>query len=230
MKRLVETLVRFALWALILYGFWLAAVTHPSDAANLVAVAGTVLTFPVAWLGRRILDQRHTVGHAEWVTTFVHFGLGLSIGVPVVRLIVAPHAWPGWVLPVPRGLGLALVIVSGAAAALVVLNLAWKGLGAPFFIALSRRLAVDWMYAWTRNPMVLGAMAFFLSLAIWLQSWLFVLWVVILFIPAILFFVRAFEERELELRFGDPYRRYRAATPFLWPRLPPGRSLHGSEP
>ncbi len=220
MKQFVETLVRFALWALICYGFWLASVTHPSDAANLVAVAGTVLTFPVAWLGRRILDRRQTVGHAEWVTTFVHFGLGLSIGVPVVRLIVAPHAWPGWVLPVPRGVGLTLVIVSGAAAALVVLNLAWKGLGAPFFIALSRKLAVDWMYAWTRNPMVLGAIAFFLSLAIWLQSWLFVIWVVIPFTPAILFFIRVYEERELERRFGASYLEYRSRTPMLLPRRP----------
>jgi protein-S-isoprenylcysteine O-methyltransferase Ste14 len=102
-----------------------------------------------------------------------------------------------------------------------VLNLALKGLGAPFFIALSRRLAADWFYARTRNPMVLAALAFFLALGIWYQSALFLLWVLILFAPALLFFIRVYEERELEIRFGEAYRRYRASTPFLWPSIRP---------
>jgi len=40
---------------------------------------------------------------------------------------------------------------------LTVINLALKGFGAPFFIVLSRKLAADWLYAWTRDPMVLAA-------------------------------------------------------------------------
>ena len=99
-------------------------------------------------------------------------------------------------------------------------NLALKGLGAPFAIALSRKLTVDWLYAWTRNPMVLAGLAFFLSLGIWFQSALFVLWVLILFAPALLFFVKVYEERELELRFGSLYLEYKSRTPMLWPRIP----------
>jgi protein-S-isoprenylcysteine O-methyltransferase Ste14 len=115
---------------------------------------------------------------------------------------------------------LALVIITGAAFLLTVVNLALKGLGAPFFIALSRKLAADWLYAWTRNPMVLAVLAFFLSLGIWFQSMLFVLWVLILFAPALLYFVKVYEERELEIRFGASYLEYKSRTPMLFPRRP----------
>jgi protein-S-isoprenylcysteine O-methyltransferase Ste14 len=121
---------------------------------------------------------------------------------------------------VPTAIGWTLVIITGAASVLAVLNLALKGLGAPFFIALSQKLAVDWMYAWTRNPMVLAALAFFISLGIWFQSVLFTLWVLVLFAPALLFFVKVYEERELELRFGASYLEYKSRTPMLFPRRP----------
>jgi protein-S-isoprenylcysteine O-methyltransferase Ste14 len=123
-------------------------------------------------------------------------------------------------LPVPSGIGLALVIITGAAFLLTVVNLALKGFGAPFFIALSRKLAADWLYAWTRNPMLLAVLAFFLSLGIWFQSALFALWVLMLFAPALVVFVKVFEERELEIRFGASYLEYKSRTPMLFPRRP----------
>jgi len=115
-----------------------------------------------------------------------------------------------------------LAIITGAAFLLTVVNLALKGFGAPFFIALSRKLAADWLYAWTRNPMVLAGLAFLLSLGIWFQSALFVLWVLILFAPALLVFVKVYEERELEFRFGASYLEYKSRTPMLFPRRPRG--------
>ena len=140
--------------------------------------------------------------------------------VPIVRAVITYQDWSDWVLPVPSGIGLALVIITGAAFLLVVVNLALKGFGAPFFIALSQKLAVDWLYAWTRNPMVLAGLAFLLSLGIWFQSALFVLWALILFTPALLFFVKVYEEGELEFRFGASYLEYKSRTPMLFPRKP----------
>jgi protein-S-isoprenylcysteine O-methyltransferase Ste14 len=90
-----------------------------------------------------------------------------------------------------------LMIVTGAVVMLTVLNLAVGGLGAPFAVALSKRLAVQWMYAWTRNPMVLSTIAFLLAVGLWLQSTLFVLWMIVLVAPAWLFLLKVFEEREL---------------------------------
>jgi protein-S-isoprenylcysteine O-methyltransferase Ste14 len=181
-----------------------------------------LLTFPLVWLGRKMLDKQPTMSRAIWVTTFVHFGLSFTLGVPFVRAVITYQDWSGWVLPVPSVIGLVLVIITGTAFLLTVVNLALKGFGAPGIIALSRKLAADWLYAWTRNPMLLAGLTFFLSLGIWFQSVLFVLWVLILFAPALLFFVNVYEERELEIRFGASYLEYKSRTPMLFPRRPRG--------
>jgi protein-S-isoprenylcysteine O-methyltransferase Ste14 len=67
---------------------------------------------------------------------------------------------------------------------------------------------------------VLALLAFLLSLGIWFQSALFILWVLILFAPAYLVFVKVYEERELEIRFGPSYLEYKSKTPMLLPRKP----------
>jgi protein-S-isoprenylcysteine O-methyltransferase Ste14 len=221
MKHLVEFLLRVTLLAFILLLFWWVADVRIPIGMNLSIIGGGVLlTFPLVWLGRKILDKQPTASRAVWVTTFVHFGLGFTLGVPLVRALTTHQNWSGWVLPIPTEFGWALVIVTGMASFFVVVNLALRGLGAPFFIALSRKLAVDWLYAWTRNPMVLAGLAFFLSLGIWFQSVLFVLWVLLLFTPALLFFVKTYEERELKIRFGASYMEYKLRTPMLFPRRP----------
>jgi protein-S-isoprenylcysteine O-methyltransferase Ste14 len=219
MRQVIEFLARVALLAFIWFIWWWVLNAPLSNVMNLsIIVGGVLLTFPLVWFGRKILDRHQTIGHVVWTTTFVHFGLGFTFGIPIVRAVTTHQDWSGWVLPVPSVIGLVLVIITGAAFLLTVVNLALKGFGAPFFIALSRKLAADWLYAWTRNPMVLAGLSFFLSLGIWFQSTLFVLWVLILFAPALLFFVKVYEERELEFRFGASYLEYKSRTPMLFPR------------
>lgn len=221
MKQLIEIFFRIVLLAIIWFIWWLMLNASLSKTINLsIIVGGVLLTYPLVWLGRKILDWHPTIRHAVWTTTFVHFGLGFTFGIPIIRAVTTHQDWSGWTLPIPTDIGLILVIITGAASLLIVLNLAIKGLGAPFFIALSRKLATDWLYAWTRNPMVLATLAFFLSLGIWFQSALFVIWLLIIFAPALLFFVKVYEERELEFRFGASYLEYKAKTPMLWPGKP----------
>jgi len=221
MKKVIAFPVRVALLALVWFIWWWASNAPLSNAINLsIIVGGVLLVFPIVWLGRKILDRRETVSRAVWVTTFVQFAVMFLLGISLLRALTTHQDWPGPVLPVPPPIGLALVIITGAASLLAVVNLAVKGLGAPFFIALSRKLAADWLYARTRNPMVLATLAFFLSLGIWFQSVLFVLWVLILFAPALLVFVKVYEERELEIRFGTSYLEYKSRTPMLFPRRP----------
>jgi len=221
MRGVIEFLIRVALLALILFVLWWASNAPVSSGVNLsIIVGGTLLTFPLVWLGRKMLDKQPTMSRAVWVTTLVHLALGFTLGVPIARAVTTHQDWRGWILPVPSEIGLALVILTGAAFLLTVVNLALKGLGAPFFIVLSQRLAADWLYARTRNPMVLAVLAFLLSLGIWFQSVLFVLWVFVLFAPALLAFVTIYEERELEIRFGASYLEYKSRTPTLIPRRP----------
>ena len=221
MKHAVELFFRIALLVFIWFIWWWVLNAPLSNVMNLsIIVGGVLLTFPLVWLGRKILDRHQTIDHALWTTTFVHFAMGFTFGIPIVRAVTTYKDWPGWVLPVPSEVGLILVIITGAAFLLIVVNLALKGLGAPFFISLSRKLATDWLYAWTRNPMALAGLAFFLSLGIWFHSVLFVLWVLIVFAPAYVFLAKVYEERELEIRFGASYLEYKSRTPMFFPRKP----------
>ena len=223
MKHVVEISIRIAL-LVFTWLIWLWVLNQPlSNLMNLSIIVGAVLlVFPIVWLGRLILDKKPTTSRAAWITTFVQFAVGNLFAVAIIRAVTTHQDWSGWVLPVPVEIGLLLVIITGAAFLLTVVNLALKGFGAPFFIVLSRKLAMDWMYAWTRNPMVLAGLTFLLALGIWYQSALFVLWALILFTPALLVFVKVYEERELEIRFGASYLEYRSRTPMLFPRKPRG--------
>jgi protein-S-isoprenylcysteine O-methyltransferase Ste14 len=223
MKHAIELFFRIALLVFTWF-IWLWALNQSlSNIMNLsIIVGGVLLIFPVVLLGRMILDRQPTTSRTAWITTFVHYAVGILFGAAIIRAVITHQDWSGWTLPIPVEIGLLLVVITGIAVLSTVVNLALKGLGAPFAIALSRKLAVDWLYAWTRNPMVLAGLVFLLSLGIWFQSSLFVLWVLILFAPALLFFVKVYEERELEFRFGTSYLEYKSRTPMLFPRRPRG--------
>jgi hypothetical protein len=161
-----QALLSIALFvvALVLW-IWVANQSFSSTQNLSIIVGGVLLLFPVAWLGRKALDKQPTTSRAIWITTLVHYAVLIPFGAALIRAVITYQDWVGWTLPIPGDIGWYLVIPTGALALLAVVNLAWKGLGAPFAIALSRQLSVDWMYAWTRNPMVLATLAFLFALA-----------------------------------------------------------------
>jgi protein-S-isoprenylcysteine O-methyltransferase Ste14 len=221
MSRILLTITRVVVFVLTLVLWrWLLSQTFGLS-MNLLCTVGTLLVIiPTVWIGRRLLDREPTLDRVAWVTTIMHGILMVLFGTAIVKAIQTGGMWPGPIIPLPRGLGLVLVYGTGAVMLLTVANLALRGLGAPFDIMLSRRLATDWMYAWTRNPMVLATLACLLSIGLWLQSTLFVAWVLVVAAPAWIVYLKLYEERELEIRFGQSYREYKARTSFLWPRKP----------
>ena len=200
---------------------WLLRQQFSPPATTLAVLGPVLLVFPSVLAGRRFLDAAPTPERAAQVTAVVHAWLMLLLGVAIITAIRTAGTWRGLILPVPRVVAAWTLYATSAALLLTVLNLALRGLGAPFAIAPSRRLATDWLYARTRNPMVLATLACFFAVGLWLRSSLFLLWYLTLFAPAWMFAVKVYEERELEIRFGEPYRRYRASTPFLWPSIRP---------
>ena len=99
-----------------------------------------------------------------------------------------------------------------------VLTLLFYGMGLPA-IYLSEKLAGKGLYTFTRNPMSLGFYIMLISFALLRGSIFFILWSLIVIIPTHICFLKFFEERELELRFGEPYIEYKKRIPFLLPRL-----------
>ena len=200
------------------YWLWLANQKFTVAAIWTGVVGAVAACYPIIWLGRRLLDAKPTQAQMQRVTTGVHFSLLLCLGTAIVVAIFTATTWRGWLIPLDRRISLVLMAVTGLTSFMTVINLAFHGLGAPFAIKLTRRVATDWFYAWTRNPMVLSFLAFFVALGLWFQSALFVIWVLIGLVPAWVVFLKVYEERELEIRLGAPYLEYRSRTAFMWPR------------
>ena len=190
--------------------------------ACMVVIGPILLVFPVVWIARKTVDLKATIQRVAWITSFVHIVLMIFFGASIIEAIRLFHIWHGMTIPLPVEVGTVLLYFTGACLSLSVLNLAFSGLGAPFAVALSKRLANRWMYRWTRNPMVLCTLITLLSAGFYLQSLSFILWVLLLVTPAWIYFLKVYEERELEVRFGTSYLDYKTNTSFLWPRMPRG--------
>ncbi len=92
------------------------------------------------------------------------------------------------------------------------------GRGTPVPIMATQKLIVQPPYSYCRNPMALGVIVLYLGIAIWLGS-LSALGLVVLPAICLLVYIRQIEEKEMELRFGAEYLKYRSRTPFLIPRF-----------
>ena len=84
---------------------------------------------------------------------------------------------------------------------------------------LTKHIVAADIYSYTRNPMSLGYYLFSLGVGLISGSTLLTLYALFGLIPAHLFFLRFFEELELELRLGESYKEYKQKTRFLIPRL-----------
>jgi protein-S-isoprenylcysteine O-methyltransferase Ste14 len=207
---------------------WLIDQDLSLTSAFAIALGGILVVIPVVFVGRRLLDREPTIEWADLVTTILHYLVAILFGSAVIAATKFGLSSPSWLLPVPSWLGLGLMVIGGVFLLVVILNLAIKGLGAPFAVALTRLVATEWMYAWTRNPMVLSGLAFLVGLGLWLQSTLFLVWVIIVVCPVFFLFLKVYEERELEIRFGEAYLEYKARTPMLYPRKPEDKPNGGA--
>jgi protein-S-isoprenylcysteine O-methyltransferase Ste14 len=131
------------------------------------------------------------------------------------------RAGPAWLgLEPTRVLGLALI----AAMLVLLLNcftrFAWQGRGTPAPIAPTDRLVVSGPYRWVRNPMYVAVVGLVLGQALWLASFLLLVYATFLW-GAFHGFVLAYEEPALRRRFPDDYADFFAAVPRWIPRLRP---------
>jgi protein-S-isoprenylcysteine O-methyltransferase Ste14 len=89
--------------------------------------------------------------------------------------------------------------------------------GTPVPIMATQKLLIDGPYSFCRNPMVLGTLAFYFGIAGFTSSFKPML-AVALFALFLLSYIKLVEEKEMSLRFGDEYTRYKQSTPFIIPR------------
>ena len=175
---MLATVVKLGGLALTLACWRWAGGGQRSDAWNAAIIwCAPLFAYPISIVGRRALDAHPVIRRAEWTTILVHYAMMISLGAGIFPAFRLARKSPGIQIPLPPRIGLALVILTGFAAFLTVLNLAVRGLGAPFAVKLSSKLATGWTYAWTRNPMLLCSLAWLFSLGLWYRSfspgWIF---------------------------------------------------------
>jgi protein-S-isoprenylcysteine O-methyltransferase Ste14 len=114
------------------------------------------------------------------------------------------------------------LIVGGALLAGISASRFFRARGTPVPFNPPQELVVAGPYRWTRNPMMTGILTALLGVAFLLSSAA----LAVIFLPALALImylvIRFVEEPELELRFGESYRRYRTTTPRFVPRLRAG--------
>lgn len=186
------------------------------------------LAFLFGVIGLAIWLRRHpTKENAEKSSRVLHFLFFAGLGAPFLVALVSPgltrlDGLVGW-RPLPWRPFFIVLGVLLAVPGLYFLAVSNKllralGSGANAF-RLTKRVVAQDVYQYTRNPMSLGYYLFGLSIAFVTGSRLLAAAVLFGIIPAHLLFLKFFEEKELELRFGEPYLRYRRSVPFLIPRL-----------
>ena len=107
------------------------------------------------------------------------------------------------------------------------LLLLWTdGKGTPAPIAPTQKLVTTGPYKYCRNPIELGTGGYFLFIGIWFDG--LVTGVLCQLFGMILGYgyIKLIEERELMLRFGEPYKNYLATTPLFIPALFSRRRVH----
>ncbi len=165
--------------------------------------------------------------NAEKSSRVMHFLFFASWGIPSVVALF----YPGWThmdealglspLPLrPLFLVLGIILLVPGFYLAVITNKVIRALGSGAnAFRLTKRMVAEGIYARSRNPMSLGFYLLTLGFTLVLGSTSLTLGVLLGLIPSHLFFLKYFEEKELELRFGETYLEYRRRVPFLAPAL-----------
>jgi protein-S-isoprenylcysteine O-methyltransferase Ste14 len=92
------------------------------------------------------------------------------------------------------------------------ITMAWYGEGTPLPLDTARRFVVEGPYTRLRNPMAVAGLSQGAGVGLVLGSWMVLAYVLA---GGVLWqlLARPVEEADLEQRFGDAYRQYRAAVP-----------------
>jgi protein-S-isoprenylcysteine O-methyltransferase Ste14 len=89
--------------------------------------------------------------------------------------------------------------------------------GTPVPFSPPPKLITTGLYAYVRNPMILGLFIFMLGLGVLLGSLPLIFIFTPLFIVINVIYIKAIEEKEMEKKFGREYLEYKKRVPMFFP-------------
>ena len=140
----------------------------------------------------------------------------------IVPLLIEPHAVLASGLQLIAGLMVMLAGLFVMAQTIATFIRIGKGTLAPW--SPTRKLVVGGMYAYVRNPMILGVLTVLVGESLTFASGPILIWAIAFFAINTIYFI-LLEEPGLEQRFGDEYREYKKNVPRWIPRLRPWKPV-----
>ncbi len=180
----------------------------------------------VTIIGRRILDKGKGFDYVRHLARFIHpiyaFGL-VGFGFSIV-IMAHKSSHPFLFLPelnIARLLSLtisrSLFLLTAVVSLPGIAGLASRRVG-PLRL-MTEKFVKGGIRRYLRNPMSLGGYLFLIAYSILFPSTYLLLATLIGLIPAHIFYLKIYEEKELELKFGEEYLKYKKEVPFLLPRI-----------
>jgi protein-S-isoprenylcysteine O-methyltransferase Ste14 len=162
-------------------------------------------------------------------------GLLFVFLIPYTLIVPVPRLDRLWQLPslsfgmINLVAGVALMIVGTIYGYRSISSQLFEAHGTPIPVLSTQKLLVSGVFSQCRNPMTFGTICMYLGISILVGS-IASIALVLIFAAVLLLYIKIFEERELEMRFGQEYRVYKNNTPFLIPRISKKRQpkLHSS--
>ena len=94
-----------------------------------------------------------------------------------------------------------------------------RGRGTPAPIAPTKKLVVEGLHRYVRNPMYIGVATIVLGQAVLFHSWHIIEYLACVLV-SVNFFVLFYEEPTLAQQFGPEYAEYRRTVPRWIPKIP----------
>lgn len=94
----------------------------------------------------------------------------------------------------------------------------FRGRGTPAPVAPTKKLVVEGLHRYVRNPMYIGVATIVVGQAVLFQSWHVVEYLAVVLV-IVQFFVRFYEEPTLARQFGAEYEEYKKRVPRWMPRF-----------
>ena len=145
-------------------------------------------------------------------------GLGAFVSVLLHAMAPSLMGWATFSAPDPvrwAGALLGLVVIPGT---YWVLSSIGRNVSETVLTKECHELVQHGPYRWIRHPLYTVGVLLLLALGLMLTSWLVLFFALLAFV-IFRFVVVPIEERQLEAKFGDAYRRYRHVSGAMLPRV-----------